>query len=240
YTLETAECIKYANNSFLATKISFINEFANICERVKGVDITNIAKAIGLDFRINPRFLQAGAGFGGSCFPKDVKAMIKFAKEHSYEPKLLESVMSVNEHQAKRMIELAENLTGSLEGKKIAILGLSFKPDTDDMRSAPSLTIIRDLLQKGALVVAWDPQAINEARKEHWLGEKIIYANTLQNALKDADVCMLVTDWDEFKKLSPENFLIMKTPILIDGRRIYDYNKFIQAGIKYAGIGLGI
>ncbi len=240
FSLETAECIKYANNSFLATKISFINEFANICERIKGVDINNIAKGIGLDFRINPRFLRAGAGFGGSCFPKDVRAIMKFAQDVDYEPKILNSVIGVNTHQAKRMVELAEEKLETLSGKVVCILGLSFKPETDDMRSAPSIKIVDQLLSKDAKIIAYDPKAMNEAKKEHWIGNKITYANSIQDALKDSDICMLITEWAEFKSLEPKDFKSMKNPILIDGRRIYEPEKFLKEGIKYSGIGLGL
>ena len=238
-SLETAECIKYANNSFLATKISFINEIANICERINGVDVKKIAEAIGLDFRINPKFLGAGAGFGGSCFPKDVSALINFAEKNNYTPTLLQSVMRINDHQAIRMVELTEEKIGDLKDKKIAILGLSFKPETDDMRNAPSIKIIENLLKKGAKVFGYDPEAMKEAKKEQWIGEKITYVESIDEALKEADACLLVTDWKIFKELQPEIFKQMKKPVIIDGRRIYDYEKFSKEGIQYAGIGLG-
>ncbi|NHJ39609.1 MAG: UDP-glucose/GDP-mannose dehydrogenase family protein [Asgard group archaeon] len=238
-TLETAECIKYANNSFLATKISFINEFANICERIEGVDINNIAKGIGLDFRINPQFLRAGAGFGGSCFPKDVNAIITYAREKNYEPELLLSVLKINDHQAKRMVELAEEKIGSLKDKIVVLLGLSFKPETDDMRNAPSIKIANILLEKGAKVIGWDPKAIPEARKEEWIGEKITYIESLNEAIKTADICLLITEWRELKDLKPKDFKQMKHPILIDGRRIYEPKAFSSEGIEYLGIGLG-
>ncbi|HUT80874.1 MAG TPA: UDP-glucose/GDP-mannose dehydrogenase family protein [Candidatus Bathyarchaeia archaeon] len=240
FTLETAECIKYANNSFLATKISFINEMANICERIPGVDVKNIAKGIGLDPRINEKFLGAGAGFGGSCFPKDVNAIIHYAKTKNYEPKLLTSVLEINDHQAKRMVELTEEKLGAVEGKTIALLGLSFKPETDDMRNAPSIKIIEQLLVKGAKIVAWDPKAIHEAKKNALIGNKIRYTNSIDEAIKDADACLLITEWAEFKELKPEKFKQMKTPILIDGRRIYEPDEFLKEGITYAGIGLGL
>ncbi|MHA1921586.1 MAG: UDP-glucose dehydrogenase family protein [Candidatus Heimdallarchaeota archaeon] len=240
FPLETAECIKYANNSFLATKISFINEFANICERIEGVDINDVAKGIGLDFRINAKFLRAGAGFGGSCFPKDLQAIINFSLEHGYQPQILESVVEVNKKQALRMVELAEEKLGTLQQKQVAILGLSFKPETDDMRNAPSLIVINSLLKKGANVIAWDPEAINEAKKEEWFGSKITYAANYQEALKDADICLLLTEWAVFKALKPQDFQKMKQPIIIDGRRIYDSKDFSKSGIEYTGIGLGI
>ncbi|MBN1330530.1 MAG: UDP-glucose/GDP-mannose dehydrogenase family protein [Candidatus Heimdallarchaeota archaeon] len=239
-SLETAECIKYANNSFLATKISFINEIANICERIPGVDVKDIVKGIGLDPRINEKFLGAGAGFGGSCFPKDVNALIHYAKIKNYQPKLLTSVLEINNHQAKRMIELTEEKLGSVEGKTIALLGLSFKPETDDMRNAPSLKIIDQLLAKGAKIIAWDPKAFHEAKKPTYIGNKIQYASSIDDALKNADACLLITEWSEFKKLKPSNFKLMKSPILIDGRRIYEPEEFLKEGITYAGIGLGL
>lgn len=239
-TLETAECIKYANNSLLATKISFINEFANICEHIEGIDINDVAKGVGLDFRINPQFLRAGAGFGGSCFPKDVNAIITFAREKNYEPELLTSVLKINDHQAKRMVELAEQKIGSLKDKTITLLGLSFKPETDDMRNAPSLKITNILLEKGAKVVGWDPKAIAEARKEEWIGEKITYMESLNEAIKVADICLLITEWQELKELKPKDFKQMKRPIIIDGRRIYEPKIFLSEGIEYLGIGLGL
>ncbi len=239
FPIETAECIKYANNSFLATKISFINEFANICEQIKGVDINDVAKGIGLDFRINSNFLRAGAGFGGSCFPKDLQAIINFSLEQGYQPKILESVIKVNQKQAERMVELAEKKLGSLQQKQVAILGLSFKPETDDMRNAPSVIVINSLLKKGAKVVAWDPEAMDEAKKENRFGKGITYANTYQEALNQADVCMVLTEWSVFKALKPRDFKNMKQLIIIDGRRIYDSKEFSESGIEYIGIGLG-
>jgi len=239
-TLETAECIKYANNSFLATKISFINEFANICEMLPGVDVKNVAKGIGLDYRISSSFLQAGTGFGGSCFRKDLNAIIHFAKSNDYQPKLLESTLAINDYQAQHMIELTKKLVGEIKNKKIAILGLSFKPETSDMRDAPSMKIIDGLLEQGAKIIAFDPQAMKEAQEEHWIGSKISYAESVEEALTAADACLIVTEWSLFKELTPQIFLDkMKTPIIIDGRRIYNPELFIENGIKYLGIGLG-
>jgi UDPglucose 6-dehydrogenase len=239
-TLETAECTKYANNSFLATKISFINEFANICEYIEGVDVRDVAKGIGLDFRINPQFLRAGAGFGGSCFPKDVNAIIAFARDKQYEPELLTSVLKINEKQARRMVELVEQKIGSIKDKTISLLGLSFKPETDDMRNAPSIKIVNKLLKKGAKVIGWDPVAIPEARKEEWIGEKITYAESIKEAIEVADACLLITEWQVLKELKPKDFKQMKRPVLIDGRRIYDPTLFLGEGIEYLGIGLGL
>jgi UDPglucose 6-dehydrogenase len=239
FSLETAECVKYANNSLLATKISFINEFANICEKVPGVDVKDIAEAIGMDYRINPRFLQAGVGFGGSCFPKDVAAIIHFAQEQSYKPQLLESVLSINEAQSKHLVELAEHELNDLQGKRTTVLGLSFKPDTTDLRNAPSLKIIPLLLSKGAKVVVFDPKAMVEAKKNPVIGDKVTYANNIHEALKNSEVCFLITEWDEFKKLEPNDFKNMKQKLILDGRKIYDRDQFQNAGIKLLAIGLG-
>lgn len=239
-TLETAECIKYANNSFLATKISFINEFANICEMLPRVDVKNVAKGIGMDYRISSSFLQAGTGFGGSCFRKDLNAIIHFAKSNGYHPKMLESTLAINDQQAQHMIDLTKKLVGEIRDKKIVLLGLSFKPETSDMRDAPSMKIINGLLEQGAKITGYDPQAMKEAQEEHWIGSKISYAESIDEALTAADACLIVTEWSQFKELTPQFFLEkMKTPIIIDGRRIYNPELFIGNGIKYLGIGLG-
>ncbi|MHA1308422.1 MAG: UDP-glucose dehydrogenase family protein [Candidatus Heimdallarchaeota archaeon] len=239
-SLETAECIKYANNTFLATKISFINEFANICENLPGVDVNDVAKGIGLDHRISSKFLQAGAGFGGSCFRKDLNAIIHFAKSKDYQPKLLESTLEINDQQAQHMIALTKTIVGEIKNKTIAILGLSFKPETSDMRDAPSLKIINGLLKLGAKIIAYDPQAMEEAQEEHYLGSTINYAENVEDALDSADACLIVTEWSHFKELTPQVFKEkMKTPIIIDGRRIFNPKLFIDNGIQYVGIGLG-
>lgn len=235
--LSTAELIKYANNAFLATKISFINTIANICEKISGADITTVAKSIGLDQRINPQFLRAGLGYGGSCFPKDVKALIAFSTQRGYIPTILEVVQEVNENQAKHTVEKAKEKLAELNGKRIAILGLSFKPNTDDMREARSIPIINQLLKEGANIIAYDPAAISTTKS--LLKEKIRYASSSIDCLKNADCCIIVTEWDEFKKLVPEDFTQnMKQPILIDGRRIYNPKKYSQK-LKFTAIGLG-
>jgi len=235
--LSTAELIKYANNAFLATKISYINTIANICEKIPETDIQTVAKAIGLDKRINPKFLRAGLGYGGSCFPKDLKALIEFSKQNNYNPTLLESVQKVNKQQINHTIELIETELGELADKKIAILGLSFKPDTDDMREARSIPIINQLLSKGAKITAYDPIAIPNAKKI--FKNRIQYTTSPINCLKDADCCIIVTEWQEFKKLKPEDFTKnMRTPILIDGRRIINPEEFSKK-LKFAAIGHG-
>jgi UDPglucose 6-dehydrogenase len=235
--LPTAELIKYANNSFLATKISFINTIANICEKIPGVDVTNIAKGIGLDERINPRFLRAGLGYGGSCFPKDVKALNAISHQLGYASPMLQAIQEVNENQTKRAVEKAKMKLTELKGKKIAILGLSFKENTDDMREARSIPLINQLLEEGANIIAYDPVAIPNAKSI--FKDRINYASSSIDCLKDADCCIIVTEWNEFKKLTPENFTQnMKHPILIDGRRIYNPEEYSQK-VKFAAIGLG-
>lgn len=235
--LPTAELIKYANNAFLATKISFINTIANICEKIPGADITTVAKAIGLDHRISPLFLNAGLGYGGSCLPKDVKALIAYSKQLNYKPALLETTQEVNEKQAKQAVEKAKSQLGELRGKNVAILGLAFKPNTDDMREARSIPIIKQLLKEGASVTAYDPAAIPNTKSI--FRNKIKYAPSAIECLKNADCCILITEWEEFKNLTTEDFIQhMKKPILIDGRRIYNPEEFSQK-LKFTAIGLG-
>jgi UDPglucose 6-dehydrogenase len=236
-SLSTAEMIKYASNAFLATKISFINTIANICERVPNVDVVKVAEAMGFDKRIGMAFLKAGVGYGGSCFPKDVKALIAFSKELGYDPLILQSIETVNKAQPERIVQLCKNVLNSLDGKTIAILGLAFKPETDDMREARVIPIINLLLQEGAEVAAYDPVAMPTARTI--FKEKIRYAASAIGCLKNAECCILVTEWDEFKRLKPEDFRKnMKKPVLIDGRRIYDPEEFSEKTL-FKAIGLG-
>lgn len=235
--IPTAELIKYANNAFLATKISYINTIANICEKIPGTDVTEVANGIGLDNRINKRFLRAGLGYGGSCFPKDLKALITFAKQKNYEPIMLETVQKVNDYQITHTIELVKNELLELKNKKIAILGLSFKPDTDDMREAKSIQIINMLLEEGANVSAYDPVAFPNAKAI--FKQRISYATSALNCLKDADCAIIVTEWKEFKDLNPEDFTTsMKQPIVVDGRKIYNPETFTKK-LEYKAIGFG-
>jgi len=235
--LPTAELIKYANNAFLATKISFINTIASICEKIPEADITTVAKGIGLDQRINPQFLNAGLGYGGSCLPKDVKALIAFSNQLGYTPTMLQEVQEVNENQAKHAVEKAKRELGEIQRKNIAILGLSFKPNTDDMREARSVPIINQLVNEGANIIAYDPVATSNAKSI--FGNKITYASSVVEALKNADCCIIVTEWQEFKTLKPEDFTQnMRKPILIDGRRIYNPEEFSKK-LKFTAIGLG-
>ena len=234
--LPTAEIIKYANNAFLATKISFINTIANICEKIPGADVTVIAEGVGLDKRINSLFLNAGLGYGGSCFPKDVKALIAFSKSLGYPPVLFNAVEDVNNVQPYQAIRLAKEVIGDLEGRRVAVLGLAFKPNTDDMREAISIKVINKLLDEEASVIAYDPKAVTNAR--FIFGDKIEYANSSIECLEDAECCIVVTEWEEFKRLKPEDFIKhMKSPLVIDGRRIYNPQKFSRK-LKFAAIGL--
>ena len=236
-TLSTAELIKYSSNSLLATKISFINMIANICEKIPGADVEVVAKAIGLDKRIGSLFLDAGIGYGGSCFPKDVKALIACSKSLGYNPEILESVENINKNQPLRAIQLCEELIGPLKGKQIAILGLAFKPDTDDMREARVIPIINHLLEKGAKIKAYDPVAITVAKQI--FKDKIQYSESAKDCLKNTDCAILVTEWPEFKKLKPDDFIQkMRYPALVDGRRIYNAEEFNKT-IKFAAIGIG-
>lgn len=222
----TAEMIKYANNSFLATKISFSNEIGNICKKL-GIDTYEVMQAVGKDFRISPNFLNSGAGFGGSCFPKDVKALIGKAKDIGYEPVLLESVIAVNERQPLLMTEILQRKAGDLEGKKVAVLGLAFKNDTDDIRESRAIPVIAELLRLGARVSAYDPMAAGNMKK---VFPTIEYCESAAKALKDAEACLVVTEWEEFKGLEAE-FEGMKEKVVVDGRRI------IRAkGLDYEGL----
>ncbi len=236
-SLSTAELIKYASNSLLATKISFINMIANICEKIPGADVKTVATAMGLDKRIGPLFLNAGLGYGGSCFPKDVKALIRHSKSLDYTPKLLEEVENINKIQPLKAVQLCKEQLGNLKGKNIAVLGLAFKPNTDDMREARATPIINHLIQEGANVTAYDPVAIPTAEKI--FGNRIQYTASAIDCLKNADCCIIVTEWEEFKRLKPEDFnKNMKQPILIDGRRIYNPKEFNEK-LTFMAIGLG-
>ncbi len=239
--LESAEMVKYGRNTFLAMNISYINELARIAETIPGVDIYEVVKGVGADWRINPAFLNAGCGYGGSCFPKDVKAMVSFARTRTVEPQLLEAVEEVNEQQAAHMVAMArQELDGSLKGKRIALLGLSFKPGTDDMRDAPSIKIANHLYAHEAHIVAYDPKAVSNAR-DRFIKDtiKIEYADSVEACLQGADCCMIITEWDEFKNLSPDVFnRCMNRSVVIDGRRVCN-EAFRKAVARYRGIGLG-
>src|SRR5712664_760182 len=233
---EAAELVKYASNAFLATKISFINTVANIAQQIPGVDVGTIAEAIGLDPRIGGLFLKAGPGYGGSCFHKDLQALINYSKKKGYNPVLFKATEETNEKQATRVVDMAEKLLGSLSDKKVAVLGLAFKKDTDDIREAASIRVISQLKKKGARVIAYDPMASLNIKR--LLSDQIVYAENPRSTLKGADCAVIMTEWDQFRKLKPQDFqALMKTPNVVDGRRIYDPDKFKQ--LNYVAIGLG-
>ncbi|MEJ5308807.1 MAG: UDP-glucose/GDP-mannose dehydrogenase family protein [Anaerolineae bacterium] len=235
--LRTAEMIKYASNAFLAAKISFINEIANICEAL-GADVKEVAYGMGLDKRIGPAFLDAGIGWGGSCFPKDVKALAYMAELAGRHPQLIHAVMDINTDQRKAPIRKVKKLLGgSLEGKVIGLLGLAFKPNTDDMREAPSVDIAWDLLRERAKVRAYDPVAMDNARR---LLPEVEMADNPYALAEGADALILVTEWNEFKNLDLARIRdTMKQPILIDGRNIYDPHLVREMGFLYMAIGRG-
>ncbi|MBN8204246.1 UDP-glucose dehydrogenase family protein [Bacillus sp. NTK034] len=231
----SAEMIKYASNAFLAAKISFINEIAAICEKV-GANIEDVAYGIGQDKRIGPHFLQAGLGYGGSCFPKDTKALVQLAGNIQHQFELLESVIKVNNRQQTLAVRKAENVLGSLEGKRAALLGLAFKPDTDDVRGAASLIIAKKLLEEGAFVIAYDPAAIPNARSV--LGNTIEYTMDIKIALEGADFAIIATEWDEIKHLSLKVYAErMKSPVIIDGRNCYSLSDVRKHPLTYISIG---
>jgi UDPglucose 6-dehydrogenase len=232
----TAEMVKYANNSFLACKISFINEIANICQRIPGADVVQVADAIGLDNRIGRSFLDAGLGFGGSCFPKDIRAMIHHSQRLRYSPAMLKAILKVNNRQPLVAVEMLRTSLGTLKGRRIAVLGSSFKPGTDDMREARSIIVIGRLLQLKAHVVLYDPKAMGVARKV--FGGRVEYAHSSNECLAGADCAIVVTEWDEFKQLRPSDFGCMRRMLLVDGRRIYRPSEFADR-IEFKAIGLG-
>jgi UDPglucose 6-dehydrogenase len=233
---ESAELVKYASNAFLATKISFINTIANIAQRTPGVDVGTVAKAIGLDPRIGELFLKAGPGYGGSCFHKDLQALINYSKKNGYNPVLFRATEETNEKQATRIVDMAEKLLGSLSDKKVAVLGLAFKKDTDDIREAASLRVISQLKKKGAQVIAYDPMAIPNAKR--MISEPIDYADSPRSTLQGTDCAVIMTEWDQFRKLKPKDFRsYMKTPNIVDARRIYNPEDFRE--LNYVAVGLG-
>ncbi len=235
--LRTAEMIKYASNAFLATRISFINEIANICDEL-GADVREVAKGMGLDKRIGHSFLDAGLGWGGSCFPKDVKALAHMAVLHNTQPQLLQAVMDINRNQRRRVVyHLRKVLGGSLNGKVIGVLGLSFKPNTDDMREAPGTEIIHLLINEGATVKGYDPQAMENAARE--LPNVKLCADPYQTA-EGADALVLATEWNEFKQLDFEKvYQLLRTPVLVDGRNLWDSKYLRGLGFTYFGVGQG-
>ena len=232
--IETAEMIKYASNAFLATKISFINEIANLCERV-GADVHDVARAMGLDGRIGRKFLHPGPGFGGSCFPKDTKALIHLAKEHNCEMEIVQSTIKVNERQRERMIEKITEMVGDVRGKTIGILGLAFKPNTDDIREASSISIIQGLQARGARIKAYDPEAMKEAAK---IFKDIIYCKGPYEVAEGSHALVLVTEWNQFRLLDLKRIKgLLHDPVFIDLRNVYEPHHVRGLGFRYCGVG---
>lgn len=233
--MESAEMIKYASNAFLATKISYINAIANICERV-GADVTQVAAGMGLDSRIGSKFLQAGIGYGGSCFPKDTHALVHIADMAGYDFQLMKSVIQTNDQQRLVIIDKLKDLLGNLKDKTIAILGLAFKPNTDDMRDAPSLMIIPKLLQQGVKIKAYDPVALKEARIH--FGEMIAYEKDLYETVMNCDACVVLTEWDEVKSMDLHQVkMLLNQPYIVDGRNCFEPSDMERLGFTYLSIG---
>jgi UDPglucose 6-dehydrogenase len=233
--LPSAEVIKYASNAFLAAKISFINAIANVCESA-GADVTQVMKGMGLDNRIGGAFLQAGLGYGGSCFPKDVDSLIHTAGRLGYDFKLLKSVVDINRERAGRLVEMIRKVLGPLDDKTVAVLGLAFKPNTDDMREAKSLDVVDQLTAAGASVKAYDPVAVDNARP--LLPSSVTYSASPYEAAQDADAVVLVTEWNEFKYLNLERLRgVLRQRIIFDGRNIWEPERMRRLGFEYYSIG---
>jgi UDPglucose 6-dehydrogenase len=235
-TLETSELIKYATNSFLATKITFINQMADLCEKT-GANVKDVARAIGLDGRIGSKFLHPGPGYGGSCFPKDTLALVKTAQQFEAPVTIVEAVVAANEHRKAAMARKILDAVGEASGKTIAVLGLTFKPNTDDMRESPSLVIVPHLIEAGAAVRAYDPKGMKEAAE---LLTGVTFCPSAYEATEGADALVITTEWNEFRSLDFERLRIaMRTPLIVDLRNIYKPDEAHAAGFRYVGIGLG-
>ncbi|MED4799606.1 UDP-glucose/GDP-mannose dehydrogenase family protein [Bacillus atrophaeus] len=233
--IRSAEMIKYASNAFLATKISFINEISNICEKV-GADIESVACGMGQDKRIGSQFLRAGIGYGGSCFPKDTNALVQIAGNVEHDFEILKSVIKVNNNQQEMLVDKVLNRLGGVTGKTIALLGLSFKPNTDDMRDAPSIVIANRLATLDANIKAYDPIAVSHAKR--LLPEAVTYTKTIEEAVKDADAVMILTDWEEIKQFSLSAYKdVMKEAIIFDGRNCHELDEAVKAGVEYVSVG---
>jgi len=233
-SLEAAELIKYAANAFLATKISFINEIANLCDKI-GCDVHDVARGMGMDKRIGNKFLHPGPGFGGSCFPKDTRALSNVARQFGTQSRIVDTVIEVNELQRLAMVPKIERLVGDFKGKQIGVLGLSFKPETDDMRESPAIDIIREMQNRGAKVRAFDPVAMEEAK--HCLPD-VEYVGDEYEAIEGADVLVFLTEWNQFRALDMEKVKsLLKTPKIADLRNIYEPEDMREMGFEYVGVG---
>jgi UDPglucose 6-dehydrogenase len=230
----TAEMIKYASNAFLATKISFINEIATLCERV-GADVQMVAKGMGLDHRIGSKFLHAGAGFGGSCFPKDLAALVQMGQRAGYPMQIAEAAATVNAQQRRRMVEKIKEAVGKLQDVKVGILGLSFKPNTNDLREAPALSIAQELIEHGATIRAYDPAALEEASK---LVPRLVLCQNAYETAEDTDALVLMTEWNEFRNLDFAKLKsLMRRPLLIDLRNVYESSRVTSFGFRHISVG---
>lgn len=233
--IRSAELIKYASNAFLATKISFINEVANLCEHTDA-NIEDVAKGMGMDARIGGQFLKAGIGYGGSCFPKDTKALEKLTEEYDYDFKILRSVIEVNSRQKQQLFEKACEMFGNLQGKRVAVLGLAFKPHTDDIREAPAIELISRLLEERADISVYDPAATRNTG--NLFGSRLYYAENIDTAIKGADIVFIMTEWPQITQYDLERFpLLMRDPVIFDGRNCYDLSEAESAGLTYISIG---
>lgn len=233
--IPSAEMTKYAANAMLATRISFMNDIANLCDLV-GANVDMVRKGIGTDSRIGPKFLYPGCGYGGSCFPKDVKALARTAREYGYTMGVIEAVEAVNERQKEIVVKKLQDKLGTLRGKTIALWGLAFKPETDDMREAPALVVIEKLLEAGASVKVYDPVAMDECRRR--IGDRVVYCKDMYDVVIDADALAVLTEWKEFRIPSWSVIKrVMKQPVLVDGRNIYSKDEVIAEGFEYAAIG---
>lgn len=234
--LETAELIKYAANAFLAVKISYINQIADLCEKV-GADVHDVAKGMGLDKRIGSKFLHPGPGFGGSCFPKDTIALVKTAEQVGGQISIVKEVVSYNQERKLSMVQrIISRFKTGIKNKKVSILGLAFKPETDDMRDSPALEIISELYLKGANIIAYDPAAMNEAKS--LFQDKVVFAENSENCIKGADVCVIITEWNEFRAISASKFSdLMNGNVIVDLRNIYSPDEMRGAGLNYSSIG---
>ncbi|MFL6466463.1 MAG: UDP-glucose dehydrogenase family protein [Pyrinomonadaceae bacterium] len=234
-SLEAAELIKYAANAFLATKITFINEIANLCDAI-GCDVHDVARGMGMDNRIGRKFLHPGPGYGGSCFPKDTRALTTVADQFGVETRIVDAVIEANEKQRDAMLSKVESLVGDLNGKQIGVLGLSFKPETDDMRESPAVDVIRMIIEKGASVCAYDPVAMEEAR--HCLDSGVRFAEDEYGAIKDADALVIITEWNQFRALDMERVKqLLRSPKIADLRNIYEPADIRALGFEYVGVG---
>jgi len=232
--VETAELIKYASNGFLATKISFINEIATLCETL-GADVETVARGMGLDNRIGPKFLQTGPGFGGSCFPKDTQAVAQIARDHGLSFRIIEAVLEVNDSTKQRMVDKIDRAFDGLEGRTVAMLGLSFKPNTDDMRESPAIPIARGLLERGATIRAFDPEAMEEAKQDL---PDLVYCDNAYDAAEGADGVVILTEWNQFRSLEWNRLRELLTrPLVVDLRNLYDPERMAETGFRYISVG---